>query len=213
MVVLASSFDFEHLNVGVILIKSNNSASCSFSGNPLSRPTTIIKCTVNIFTFDQTKLADAFVPNHLFLLIEFIFLSTSLVEGFNYCIFFFIEKVVIQRLDLPFRIEEIICWNLISPKTLVFYNISFFLDIQAIYHLPFQVLFFLPDLYFNVLNFLNFVSDAFLLRKEFHEHLIIKNFLNFFAVRFFLKLQDLFKLIHCLFKLSTWSAQNDLSIF
>jgi len=64
---------------------------------------------VNIFTFDQTKLADAFVPNHLFLLIEFIFLSTSLVEGFNYCIFFFNEKVVIQRLDLPFRIEEIIC--------------------------------------------------------------------------------------------------------
>ena len=95
MVVLAASFDFDHLNVGVSLIKSNNLARRSFSGNPLNRPTSSINCTVLIFTFDQTKLADAFVPNHLSLLIKSVFLSTPLVKGFNCCILFFIEKVVI----------------------------------------------------------------------------------------------------------------------
>ena len=102
LVVLASSSDFQHLDVRVGNFKSNNLARYGFSGNSCSRPTSFINCAVRIFTFDQTELVDALVPNHLSLLISF------MVEGFDCRIFVFIEKVVIYCFDLPFKIVCII---------------------------------------------------------------------------------------------------------
>jgi hypothetical protein len=62
---------------------------------------------MHILTFDQTELVNAFIPNHLFLFIVQVLDFASLVKGFNRRIFVFIEKVVIQRLDLLLKIVRI----------------------------------------------------------------------------------------------------------
>jgi hypothetical protein len=84
---------------------------------------------VHILTFDQTEFVDAFVPNHHSMLLVYI---QPQVEGFNCCILLFIEKEVVQRLDLPFRKIEIIFRNLISPKPTAIADISFFLVLQTL---------------------------------------------------------------------------------
>ena len=106
--ILLSFFYLQHLDVRVGLLKSNNLTRYSFSRNPCRRPTSLIIYTVHILTFDQTELANAFVPNHLFLFMVQVLDSTSLVEGFDCCILLFVVKVVIQCFDLLLKIVLII---------------------------------------------------------------------------------------------------------